>query len=88
VRVEFLSKFNDDLDSISQLSVKIAIKKVIESIEASESIRQIQNVKKLVGYKNAYRVRVGNYRIGFYLENNLVQLVRVKNRKDIYKLFP
>ena len=88
MRVEFLSKFNDDLDSISQLSVKIAIKKVIESIEASESIRQIQNAKKLVGYKNAYRVRVGNYRIGFYLENNLVQLVRVKNRKDIYKLFP
>ncbi|UXE65128.1 MAG: type II toxin-antitoxin system RelE/ParE family toxin [Chryseotalea sp. WA131a] len=88
MRVEFLSKFNDDLDSISQLSVKIAIKKVIESIEASESIRQIQNAKKLVGYKNAYRVRVGNYRIGFYLENNLVQLARVKNRKDIYKLFP
>jgi mRNA interferase RelE/StbE len=88
VRVEFLSKFNDDLDSISQLSAKIAIKKVIESIEASESIRQIQNAKKLVGYKNAYRVRVGNYRIGFYLENNLVQLARVKNRKDIYKLFP
>jgi mRNA-degrading endonuclease RelE of RelBE toxin-antitoxin system len=65
VRVEFLSKFNDDLDSISQLSAKIAIKKVIESIEASESFGQIQNVKKLVGSKNAYRVRVGNYRIGF-----------------------
>lgn len=88
MRVEFLSKFNDDLDSISQLSAKIAIKKVIESIEASESIGQIQNVKKLVGSKNAYRVRVGNYRIGFYLENNLVQLARVKNTKEIYKLFP
>lgn len=68
MRVEFLSKFNDDLDSISQLSVKIAIKKVIESIEASESIRQIQNVKKLVGYKNAYQVRVATIGLVFTLK--------------------
>lgn len=88
MRVEFLSKFDEDIDDILQVSVKIAIKKVIESIEAAESIRQIQNVKKLVGYKNAYRIRMGNHRIGFYLENNLVQLARVKNRKDIYKFFP
>jgi mRNA-degrading endonuclease RelE of RelBE toxin-antitoxin system len=42
----------------------------------------------LTGFKTAYRLRLGNYRIGFFFENETAELVRVLNRKDIYKYFP
>jgi mRNA-degrading endonuclease RelE of RelBE toxin-antitoxin system len=31
---------------------------------------------------------IGDYRIGFYYENNQIELVRVVKRNDIYKVFP
>lgn len=44
--------------------------------------------KKLTGFKNAYRIRMGEYRIGFVFENGTIELIRILGRKDIYKYFP
>ncbi|HEC30395.1 MAG TPA: type II toxin-antitoxin system RelE/ParE family toxin [Candidatus Yonathbacteria bacterium] len=46
------------------------------------------DVKALKGFKGYYRVRLGDYRIGFKKESDCVVFMRVKHRKDIYKLFP
>lgn len=46
------------------------------------------NAEKLSGSKDAYRIRLGNYRIGIYKEDNKVILSRVLNRKEIYRYFP
>jgi mRNA-degrading endonuclease RelE of RelBE toxin-antitoxin system len=40
------------------------------------------------GAANAYRIRVGGFRIGFYLETDVVEFVRCLDRKDIYRYFP
>jgi len=40
------------------------------------------------GAKNAFRLRVGDYRIGLYLEGDSVVLSRVLNRKEMYRYFP
>ncbi len=44
-------------------------------------------VKKLVSSEFSYRIRVGNYRVVYeVLENRLiVEIVRVRHRKDVYK---
>ena len=88
MRVQYLSKFSKDLDKINLPAVKKSILNVIEEVKAADSINQIGNVKKLVGFKSAYRIRVGQYRIGVFVEKNLVQFARIAHRKDIYKLFP
>lgn len=88
MRVQYLSKFSKDLDKINLPAVKNSILNVIEEVKAADSINQIRNVKKLVGFKSAYRIRVGQYRIGVFVEKNLVQFARIAHRKDIYKLFP
>ncbi len=49
---------------------------------------EIPNLKKMKGYKNAYRIRFGEYRIGLLFENNNIKLSRVMNRKEIYRYFP
>ena len=40
------------------------------------------------GYKDFYRIRIGDYRLGLYTENHHVILSRLLPRKDIYKRFP
>ena len=88
MRVQYLSKFSKDLDKINLPAVKKSILNVIEEVKAADSFNQVGNVKKLVGFKSAYRIRVGQYRIGVFVEKNLVQFARIAHRKDIYKLFP
>jgi len=43
------------------------------------------NVKKLKGSENEYRLRVGNFRVLFELENRTITVYAVGNRKDIYR---
>ena len=40
------------------------------------------------GFKNFYRIRVGDYRIGISLERGVVTFLAFAHRKDIYKKFP
>jgi mRNA interferase RelE/StbE len=88
MQVEFLSKFSKDIDHISQKSVKSNVVKLIRLFEAADNLNNIPNLKKLVGHKSAYRVRIGDYRVGFFYENHKVILARIVHRKDIYKVFP
>ena len=88
MQVEFLSKFSKDLDLISLKSVKTNLAKLIRKIETEESLASTPNLKKLTGHRSAYRVRLGNYRVGFFYETHTVIFARIIHRKDIYKVFP
>jgi len=43
------------------------------------------DVKKLTNFTPEYRLRVGNYRILFEIENNKIIIYRIIHRKDAYK---
>lgn len=88
MKVEFLKKFSKDLDDLRTKTVKLALIRVIEFMEETDSIDKIPNTKKLRGHKTAYRTRVGDYRLGFFFENSTILLARFVHRKDIYKIFP
>lgn len=80
--------------SFEKDSIKLppALKKelysVIQNLQSSETIIDFPNCKKLSGYKNVYRIRLGNYRIGFFYSNKEVELVRILHRKEVYRYFP
>jgi mRNA interferase RelE/StbE len=61
---------------------------VLESVRAAGTLKQIANLKKLKGYKTAYRIRMGEHRIAFVIEDEVIKLSRVMNRKEIYRYFP
>ena len=88
MKVEYLKKFSKDLDDLSLKSVKKSVIRLIEFMEAVDSLENIPNTKKLNGHKTAYRTRVGDYRIGFFFQNSTILLARFVHRKDIYKIFP
>jgi mRNA interferase RelE/StbE len=88
MRVEFLSSFNKDLSKLSSAPVRKSLKKLIIILESAKSLSEIPRIKKLKGHSDAWRIRLGDYRVGFFYNNNIIQLARVLNRKDIYKMFP
>ena len=47
---------------------KEALKNVILEIRVANSVGDIRNCKKLIGYKSIYRIRLGDYRVFFLLE--------------------
>lgn len=51
-------------------------------------LKDIKNLKKLRGHRTFYRIKAGEYRIGFELLENRVIFTRLLHRKDIYKYFP
>ena len=88
MKAVFLRKFSKDLDKINDQSLLDAIAFIIEWVENNDASVVIPGLKKLVGYKNAYRIRDGDYRIGVFVEGDTVEFARVLHRKDIYKVFP
>lgn len=77
MKIVFLSKFSKDLDKITVQSVKAKIAYIISEAEAANTIYDIKNIKKLSGDKISYRIRLGDYRIGLYLEKNTIEFARV-----------
>jgi len=76
------------LDRIQSPSVARKTIDFIEQVQSASSIGEFRHIKKIKGSQNAFRVRIGDYRIGFYLVQDTIQLARIVHRKDIYKYFP
>lgn len=87
MKVEFLRSFDKDLKTLD-LNTKKKVLSVILEFEKARDLRDIKDVKKLVGHTRAYRLRIGRYRLGFFSTGDAVELARLVDRKDIYKLFP
>ncbi|NUM80206.1 type II toxin-antitoxin system RelE/ParE family toxin [bacterium] len=86
--VEFKESFKKDLEKILDKKILVNVNSVIEQVEDSHSLDQLNKLKKLKGYKTFYRIRIGDYRIGLTIERSTVSFVRILHRKDIYKFFP
>jgi mRNA interferase RelE/StbE len=90
VKIEFRRSFEKDLSKIRNGELLDRIKDTIESIENAESILEVSNVKKLKAEGDYYRIRIGDYRIGFTLDEELesIVLVRILHRREMYRYFP
>lgn len=89
MKVEFDKSFEKWLSKITDKALLLKIEKVIIHLESVQSLDQVSKVKKLTGYKNYYRVQIGNHRLGFELvKKSTLRLIIVADRKDIYKKFP
>ena len=64
----------------------------IDQISIAQKIRSIRNQKelkqqeKLKGFKNVFRIRIGNYRIVYKKNKQELYIILIGHSKDIYKL--
>lgn len=86
--VEYSKTFTKDLEAINNRELALSVKNIIEHAKSVNSIAELKSIKKMKGAKNAYRIRAGSYRIGFYVEKNVILFARFLHRKEIYRFFP
>jgi len=82
----FIRDFNDLPPDIRREVKRIAMS-AFPRINTIQEFNEF-SLKPLKGFKGYYRIKMGDYRIGFKTENGAVIFMRVKHRKDIYKHFP
>ena len=79
--------FEKQLKSVPKYIRENAIA-VLEALETAKDITEIKELKKLSGYTNYYRIRIGNYRMGLQIINPKIMVVTILHRGAIYKIFP
>jgi mRNA interferase RelE/StbE len=87
--MKFIIKRSFEKDALKlPASVQKDIAQIIAGVQKAQTLSEIPNCKKLSGYKTAFRIKTGNYRIGFFFEDGTLELTRVLARKDMYRYFP
>jgi mRNA interferase RelE/StbE len=87
--VEFDKSFEKWLSNISEATILKKVEQAILKAEIAKTIQEIPNAKKLIGYKNYYRIRIGDYRMGFErISKTTIRFIIVADRKEIYRRFP
>ena len=70
------------------------VRQRVEAIAFGEEIKEDPflsgKTQKLTGYQTYYKIRVGDYRMGVYLDadEELIEFQRVLHRREIYRKFP
>ena len=81
------SEFYDDLDDLDA-NMSERVLNIIELVENAQTLTAIPNFKKMKGFKTYYRIRMGNYRIGLSLDDQILTFVCIKHRREVYRYFP
>ena len=82
-------RFSKDLDAIRhEAKVKKHLLELIEKIKETDSLANLKGVRKIEGYQNYFRIKVGDYRLGIKLTKKRIELIRFLHRKEIYRRFP
>lgn len=88
MEIRYKRQFLKDLAKLP-LPFRERIEEIVFEIIPNESSYEIlQRVSKLKGRNNYFKIRVGDYRIGLYIENDFLEFKRALHRKEIYRYFP
>ena len=87
MNIDIRKTFTKDADKLPA-NIQQQLSLIITNLQQAKQLTQIKDCKKIKSSKTAYRIRLWQYRIGFFFENETIELVRVLGRKDIYKYFP
>lgn len=81
-------KFEKYTQKINDKPTLIILAKLVLDFQKATKWQDISNIKSLVGFKNYYRVRLGDFRVGIEIQNDMVYFLVIAKRNDIYYLFP
>ena len=88
MEIIFTRQFEKEIGKITDKKLARNIENTIFAVQRASVLSDIVGLKKLHGHSNAYRIRLGNYRIGLYVDHNVVEFSCFMNRNEIYKYFP
>ena len=79
-KIEFKPRATKDLRAINTDDAR----RILMKVRAMEN-DLMGDVKRLTDFEPQYRLRVGNYRVLFNVENDSIIVYRIKHRREVYK---
>jgi mRNA interferase RelE/StbE len=78
-RIEFVDSIPDDLRSLPKKEADQILRKIARLANGLHG-----NIKRLQNADVGYRMRMGDYRILFDVEGDVIVIQKIGNRKDVY----
>jgi Cytotoxic translational repressor of toxin-antitoxin stability system len=71
-----------DLDRTSAMRILTALTRL-----GDDPYREDADIKKLAGHEGLYRLRVGDFRVAYRIDNGrlIILVVKAGNRRDVYR---
>jgi mRNA interferase RelE/StbE len=88
MKTSFRKSFVRDLKKIKDDELLAQVKKAIVQVEEAKELKEVGQVKKIVGTSNYFRIKIADHRIGLVVEGEAVEFVRCLHRRDMYRYFP
>ncbi len=77
--IEFKPRAAKDLQLIDSIDAR----RILAKVRAMEN-DLAGDIKRLTNFEPQYRLRVGNYRVLFNIEKDLITIYRIKHRREAY----
>lgn len=88
MEIRFTSRFNRELRRTLNPNLRRRVERAIEEMKIASTVSEIPGIRRMSASGNFYRIRVGSYRIGVEVEDDVVILLRFGHRSEIYRSFP
>lgn len=88
MKIIYTKAATKDVRKIKDNTLILKIEAVIKELRKADSLNNLKAIRKMTGHETAYRIRIGDYRLGIFYEDDTITIVRFLKRNDIYKLFP
>ncbi|MGB3203452.1 MAG: type II toxin-antitoxin system mRNA interferase toxin, RelE/StbE family [Crinalium sp.] len=89
MEVEYRQAFLKDLKQLkSSTSYQRIYELAFTTLETINSLEEIPDIKAMRGYAGRYRIRIGDYRIGIEVKEDVIEVMRVLHRREFYRYFP
>jgi len=88
MEIEFTKTFSKQIDDLRDEALKSRLVQAVQNVILANTLQDIGNLKKMKGHHSAYRIKIGDYRIGLFIENSSIIFAYFAHRKNIYNRFP
>lgn len=89
MEVQYRQAFLKDLKQMkSSTSYQRIYDLVFTTLEAINTLEEISDIKAMRGYAGRYRIRIGDYRMGIEVNEDVIEVMRVLHRREFYRYFP
>ena len=89
MKIDTNRSFIRDMRRIRDADTRRRVERKLTEIQAAANITEVSSVRHLNSLSgNDYRIRIGDYRLGVIVVDDVATLVRFGHRSDFYRGFP
>ena len=81
MKVRYEKSFLKDLRKRKDKTLKNRVGTIISDIKKARDRSDLVNIEKLKGHDSAFKIRIGDYRLGLFIENDTIIFSRLLHRK-------